>query len=145
VAKVYRLGPGQRIANAVFRTFTRLGLGARYRYLLTVRGRNSGLPRSTPVDVMTIDATRFLVAPYGEVNWVRNLRAAKELTLSRRGRVAMFAAEEVLGEQAAGVIRAYIGAVPVTRAYWDADEQATDADLARESARHPVFQLTAKP
>lgn len=144
MAKVYRLGAGQRFVNAAFAAFTRLGLGKRYRYILTVRGRRTGLEHSTPVDVMTSGGQRFLVAAYGEVNWVRNLRAAKELTLTRAGKVEAFAAEEIHGEDAAPVIRTYLHAVPVTRAYWDVDEHASDAELAAETARHPVFRLTAR-
>lgn len=143
MTKVYRLGRGQRIANLVFAAMTRLGLGKRYRYILTVRGRRTGLARATPVDVMTTGGERFLVAPYGEVNWVRNLRAAEELTLARGGRVEAFRAEEIDGSDAAPVIRSYLDAVPVTRGYWDVDEHATDAELAAQTTRHPVFRLTA--
>lgn len=144
MAKVYRLSRGQRLVNAGFVALTRLGLGKRYRYILTVRGRRSGLARSTPVDVMTTGGQRFLVAPYGEVNWVRNLRVAKELTLTRRGKVETFSAEEIDGTEAAPAIRAYLHEVPVTRAYWDVDEHAADAELATQATRHPVFRLTAK-
>lgn len=144
MTKVYRLSRAQRIANAVFARLTRLGFGNRYRYVLTVRGRRSGLERSTPVDVMTTADGRFLVAPYGEVNWVRNLRAAKELTLARGGKVEAFCAEEINGSEAVPVIRNYLHAVPVTRDYWDVDEQATDAELAAQTPRHPVFRLSAK-
>lgn len=144
MAKAYRSGRGQRIVNAGFAALTRLGLGKRYRYILTVRGRRSGLARSTPVDVMTSGRDRFLVAPYGAVNWVHNLRAAKELTLARRGKIEAFSAEEIDGIEAAPVIRTYLHEVPVTRAYWDVDEYATDRELAAEATHHPVFRLTAK-
>lgn len=143
MAKVYRLSRGQRLANGAFAALTRLGLGKRYRYILTVRGRRSGRARSTPVDVMTVGGERFLVAPYGEVNWVRNLRAARELTLTRRGKVEAFSAQEIDGTEAAPVIRTYLREVPVTRAYWDVDEHATDAVLAAQTSRHPVFRLTS--
>jgi deazaflavin-dependent oxidoreductase (nitroreductase family) len=144
MTRVYRLTRAQRIANAVLSSLTRFGLGARYRYILTVRGRRTRLARSTPVDVMTIVGRRFLVAPYGAVNWVRNLRAAKELTLSRGSKIETFSAEEVNGVDAAPVIRSYVHQVPVTRAYWEVDAHSTDADLAAAPARHPVFRLTAK-
>jgi deazaflavin-dependent oxidoreductase (nitroreductase family) len=54
--------------------------------LLTVRGRTSGLPRSTPVAVLEIDGRRWIVGTFGDVNWVRNLRAAGEATLTVKGR-----------------------------------------------------------
>ena len=144
MAKVYRLSRPQRAANALFAALTKLGLGARHRYILTVAGRRTGLARSTPVDVMRIDGERYLVAPYGEVNWVRNLRVGNELTLTRRRKIETFSAEEIRGEEAAPVIRAYLHQVPVTRAYWDVDERASDAELAAQAAHHPVFRLTVK-
>src|SRR6516164_11293613 len=61
MAKTYRLGTAQRLANRVFQWMTNHGIGARYRYILTVPGRKSGLAHSTPVDVMEIDGTRWLV------------------------------------------------------------------------------------
>lgn len=55
---------------------------AKYRYVLTVQGRKSGLARSTPVDVMEVDGPRWPVAPYGAVNWVTNVRAAGQVELA---------------------------------------------------------------
>jgi len=68
--KVYRSGAARRAVDRVYSALTRLRLGASYRHLLTVTGRSSGLPRTTPVDVMEHDDSLWLVAPYGEVNWV---------------------------------------------------------------------------
>ncbi|MGD0219844.1 MAG: nitroreductase/quinone reductase family protein [Acidimicrobiales bacterium] len=63
---------------------TRLGIGANYRHILTVRGRRTGEVRSTPVDVMDLAGNRWLVAPYGISNWVRNVRVSGEVSLTRR-------------------------------------------------------------
>jgi hypothetical protein len=84
MAKTYRLTPAQRAANSVFRMMTRLGIGANYRHILTVRGRRTGEVRSTPVDVMDLAGNRWLVAPYGISNWVRNVRVSGEVSLTRR-------------------------------------------------------------
>jgi deazaflavin-dependent oxidoreductase (nitroreductase family) len=54
--------------------------------LVTIRGRKSGLPRTTPVAVIEVSGRRWVWAPWGEVQWVRNLRAAGRATLSLRGR-----------------------------------------------------------
>ncbi len=139
--RTYRLTPVQRGANAFFRLITRLGLGARYRYLLTVIGRRTGLPRTTPVDVMTYAGSRWLVAPYGEVNWVRNLRASGTGILRRGRRRSSFRAVEVDPETAVPVIRRYIADVRVTRSYWGAGPDATDRELIEEARRHPVFRI----
>jgi deazaflavin-dependent oxidoreductase (nitroreductase family) len=65
----------------------RLGVKMGPMILLTVRGRKSGQPRTTPVAMTEHDGKRYLVGTFGDVNWVRNLRAAGEATL-RSGRHA---------------------------------------------------------
>jgi len=142
--KVYRPGPARRAVDRVYATLTRHRLGASYRHLLTVAGRSSGLPRTTPVDVMEHGDTLWLVAPYGEVNWVKNLRAAGVAELRRGRRLRTFDAEEVGPELAAPVIRQYIAQVPVTRAYWGVTHEATVDELRAEARHHPVFRLTSR-
>jgi deazaflavin-dependent oxidoreductase (nitroreductase family) len=140
--RVYRSGPAHRSVDRLYTALTRLGLGASYRHLLTVIGRSSGLPRTTPVDVMEHDGTSWLVAPYGVVNWVKNLRGAGIAELRRGRTVRTFDAEEVSPELAAAVIRQYIARVPVTRAYWGVSPDATIDELRAEARTHPVFRLT---
>jgi deazaflavin-dependent oxidoreductase (nitroreductase family) len=142
MVKTYRVGAAQRAVNAVYGRLTRWGLGSGLRHVLTVTGRRTGQPRSTPVDVMEVDGVRYLVAAYGEVNWVRNLRQTRKATLRRGRRVDEYDAAEVGTDEAVPVIRRYQREVPVTRAYWEFDEHADD-DLVRSSAaNHPVFRLT---
>jgi deazaflavin-dependent oxidoreductase (nitroreductase family) len=139
--RTYAVGPGRKLINRVYAGLTRLGLGASYRQLLTTTGRRTGLPRSTPVDVMSLDGTSYLVAPYGEVSWVHNVRADGAIMLSRRGHACHYLAREVGPSEATPVIRSYIARVPVTRAWWSAPEGASDAELRVEAATHPVFCL----
>jgi deazaflavin-dependent oxidoreductase (nitroreductase family) len=141
MAKTYRLGTARRLANRVFQWMTSHGIGARYRYLLTVPGRKSGLARSTPVDVMEIDGTRWLVAAYGIVGWVHNARVAGSVTLARGHWSERFRAEEVTGAEALPVLRTYIRRVRVTRAYFDAGPDAGDEALLTDLRNHPVFRL----
>jgi len=54
--------------------------------LITIRGRNSGLPRATPVAIIEVSGRRWVWAPWGEVHWVRNLRAAGRATIALRRR-----------------------------------------------------------
>lgn len=143
MVKQYRLGVVERSANVIFDGLTRLGLGAGYRHILTVRGRTTGKPYSTPVDVMEVGGDRWLVAPYGVVSWVRNARAAAEVELARAGRKEQFGVAEVTGQDAVAVIREYIREVPVTSSYWGCGSDATDAELAAEVPGHPVFRLTS--
>ena len=121
---------------------TRLGLGASYRYVLTVAGRKTGRLYSTPVDVMEVAGDRWLVAGYGPAGWVRNARAAGEVTLRRGARSEKFRVDEVAAQIAIPVLRAYIGQIKVTRPYFDANPDSTDDAIAVELKRHAVFRLT---
>jgi deazaflavin-dependent oxidoreductase (nitroreductase family) len=71
------------IFNRVYGFLVGLGLGFSYNYLLQVRGRKSGKLYSTPIDLLEIDGKRFLVAPRGRTQWVRNAEAAGEITLKK--------------------------------------------------------------
>lgn len=73
--------------------------------LLTVRGRKSGLPRTTPVAICECDGRRGVISPFGEVNWVRNLRAAGSATISVGRRSEEVTAVELGPEEAAAFIR----------------------------------------
>lgn len=81
--------------NPVFQVMTRLGLGNGYRHVLSVRGRETRKPHSTPVDVMEQGGRRWLVASYGVTNWVRNARVAGEVRITRGRRPETLRIEEV--------------------------------------------------
>ena len=144
MAKRYRLTRGTRLVNVLFRTLTRLGLGASYRHVLTVRGRKTGRLYSTPVDVIGLDGQRWLVAGYGPASWVANARAAGEVTLSRGGHSDRFQVEEVAPGVGVPVLRRYISEIRVTHAYFDANADSTDEAIAAELPRHPVFHLVPR-
>lgn len=141
MAKTYRVGTGTRLVNLVFRTMTRLSLGKDYRYVLTVRGRKTGLPRSTPVDVMRNGDQRWLVAAYGVTNWVHNARAAGEVEITRGRYRQTFRVVELTPEDGVPVLRQYLREVPITRAYFDVTLDSADEEFAAEVAHHPVFAL----
>src|SRR5215467_12940236 len=93
MAKTRQMTFSQRLMQArrsfmfrIFRLLLGAGVKIRRMSLLTVRGRKSGQPRTTPVLIAEYDRHRYLVSTYGETNWVRNLRAAGEAILTR-GRV----------------------------------------------------------
>ncbi len=142
MAKRYRIDSGTRAVNWVFRRLTELGLGASYRYILTVRGRKTGVEHSTPVDVMEHDGRRWLVAGYGPVNWVQNARAAGEVTLRRGRHSTRYAVRDAETSDAVPVLRKYMAEVRVTRSYFDATSTSPDAAIAAELERHPVLELS---
>jgi deazaflavin-dependent oxidoreductase (nitroreductase family) len=141
MAKTYRRHLGTRMINWSFGALTKLGLGASYRQILTVPGRKSGRPHSTPVDVIEVGGDRWLVAGYGPANWVLNTRAHGEVTLRRAGHSETYKVEEVGAEDAIPVLRKYIDEIRVTRPYFDATPSSSDAAVAAELPRHPVFRL----
>lgn len=142
MAARYRLGLGRRAVNAVIRALLQLGLGPRSTYLLTVTGHRSGRPRSTPVTLVEEGGRRWLVSPYGEVAWVRNLRATGKATLARRGRTDSITVREVGADEAAPVLKLYVTRVSITRPYFDAKPESDLAAFRAETPRHPVFAIT---
>jgi len=137
----YQRGRARRAVNRLVHVLLRLGLGPRETYLLTVAGRRSGAPRTTPVTIVEEGGRRWLVAPYGEVAWVRNLRAAGRATLSRGRRTEAIAVREITAEEAAPVLKWYVTRVPITRPYFDVRPESDLAAFRAEAPRHPVFAI----
>lgn len=131
----------RRLGNVLLAPLARLGLAGRRTHLLTVRGRRTGAPHSTPVQLVFLGGERWLVSPYGERQWVRNARAAGQVELTRRLRTSRHAVQEVGPEEAAPVLREYLRSTPIVRRYFDASRDAPLEAFAAEAARHPVFRL----
>ena len=142
MAATYRLTPARRAANRVVRLLLKLGLMPGPTYLLTVPGRRTGRPLSTPVTLVEEGGQRWLVAPYGEVPWVRNARAAGRVTLTRGRRAETVSLRALSAPEAAPVLRRYVTRVPITRPYFDVTPDSPLAAFESEAARHPVFALT---
>ncbi len=145
MAKRYRLGIGRRLVNRLVRVLLVLGWGPRHTYRLATRGHVTGRPRATPVTLVEQGAERWLVAPYGEVGWVRNARAAGVVTLSRGRRSETVAIVELDGRAAAPVLKAYVVRVPVTRPFFEAGVTSPLAVFRAEADRHPVFRVVGPP
>ena len=104
-----------RASNPLTGWLLRHGLPMGPNVLMTVRGRTSGILRSAPVAVPVIDGRRYVIGAYGDVNWVRNLRAAGEADLRIRGRVEHVRAQELdraaattfFGETLPGYVRRF--------------------------------------
>ena len=84
---------------------------------------------------------RWLVAPYGERNWVRNARAAGSVELRRGRRRELLAVEEVTGADAVPVLRRYYEQTRVTRPFFAVERRSSHEEWLAEAARHPVFRL----
>ena len=141
VARTYRHTVGRRVLNRVVRLLVRLDLMPGPRYLLTIKGRKSGLPRSTPVTLVEHGGVRWLVAPYGQVGWVKNARAVGRVELSRGRRRETARVRELDPMEAAPVLKMYAERVPHTRAYLDASPSSPPEAFASDAVRCPVFRL----
>jgi deazaflavin-dependent oxidoreductase (nitroreductase family) len=139
-ARQFRPSRGRRVGDAIMRVFVRAGL-VPSTYLLTTRGRKTGRPLTHPATVVEQDGRRWLVAPYGEVSWVHNARAAGRVTLGRRGDRRDYAVREVPAGEAGPVLKRYVGVATATRPYFRADKDAPVEDFVAEADRHPVFEL----
>ncbi len=82
--------------------------------LITIRGRRSGVPRTNPVAIIDVGDRRWVWAPWGEVHWVRNLRAAGHATITKRRRDEEVTATELDPRQRVSFFRDVLG--PVARA-----------------------------
>ena len=138
----YRSTLPKRILNRIMRLWIHLGLPPGKYHLLTVIGRKSGRPYSTPVSVMKVQGRRWLVSPYRSKDWVKNARAAGQVTLSRRGRFQVVTIEEELDPaQSAPVLKVYLNEEPITRRFFHAKSGSVLEAFAEEAHLHPVFRI----
>ncbi len=133
----------RHLGDVLITPLARLGLAGRRTHILTVAGRKSGRPYTTPVQLVIQDGQRWLVAPYGEREWVKNARAAGEVELTRAGRTTRHAIQELGPDEAAPVLREYLRSTPIVKSYFDASADAPLEAFAAEASRHPVFLLAA--
>jgi deazaflavin-dependent oxidoreductase (nitroreductase family) len=141
VPKPYRKSYSRRALNALVRPLARLGLTGPRTYLLSVPGRTTGRSWSTPVSLVQERGERWLVAPYGDRNWVKNTRAAGRIELRRGRRREELAADELPPADAVPVLRRYYELGRVTRPFFDVSLDSSDDDWLAEAPRHPVFRL----
>lgn len=142
MAKTYRVGPAVRISNAVVAALLRRGVKMGSNTLLTVPGRKSGQPRTTPVTILEWNGERWLQSPFGEVNWVRNLRAAGRATLTRGRRVESISVVELSPAEAAQVLKGTLASYPaLIKGYFDVTPESPFEDFEQEAPRHPMFRV----
>ncbi|MGH8943723.1 MAG: nitroreductase family deazaflavin-dependent oxidoreductase [Acidimicrobiia bacterium] len=136
-----------RFYNPIVSFLLRLGLPLGPQALLTVRGRNSGLLRTTPIALNPHGTGWLLVSVYGRVDWVRNLRAAGEAVVTMRRRTIPVTSQELTTDQAAPIVRDLLASLnpmvrPVIGSYFATDLSAPIEAWQDEARRHPVFILT---
>ncbi|MGC7093679.1 nitroreductase family deazaflavin-dependent oxidoreductase [Amycolatopsis lurida] len=136
-------GMGTKIFNQVVVALTRLGVSVWGSRELLVRGRKSGEWRSVPVNLLTFEGGRYLVAARGQTQWVRNLRVAGEGRLRVGRRVEDFHATELPDDEKPELLRAYLKRwkFEVGVFFEGVDENSSDAELRRIAPGYPVFRV----
>ena len=156
MAKPYRVTAYVRFSNAINSSLVRLGVNIGGTSLLTVRGRKSGKPIETPISIFVQEGKRYLITPYGVVNWVRNLRAAGgEATLTRGRCTEKIHAIELEPVAAAPIFREAVRTGPpgipavfvrmyihfTLSSYLNVAVNASLEEFEHEVLTHPVFLL----
>jgi deazaflavin-dependent oxidoreductase (nitroreductase family) len=137
----------QHVFNPTIAGLTRAGLSVWGSRELRVRGRTSGEWRAVPVNLLSYDGKRYLVAPRGHTQWVRNLRVAHEGELRVGKRTEQFHATEVADADRAPILRAYLKRwkAEVGIFFDGVSAKSSDAELQRIVSDHPVFLIDDSP
>jgi deazaflavin-dependent oxidoreductase (nitroreductase family) len=141
------LQPGwftKNVFNRIVAGTTRMGVSVLGSRVLEVRGRTSGEPRQVPVNLLTVGDQRYLVAPRGETQWVRNLRASGgEATLVLGRRREEVAATELADEEKPPLLRAYLKRwkAEIGMFFKGVGPDSSDEELLRIAPGYPVFRL----
>ena len=149
MAKINKAPMSVRAANVMTTTLLRAGVklkgaGNYPMYLLTVRGRKSGQPRTVPIAIWEHNGKRYVGSVFGIVDWVRNLRAAGEAILTRGRRSETINVRELPQGEAAIVLREDIkGGNPFARNYGVTVDSSLE-EFERAVLTHPVFVLESK-
>ena len=154
------VAPLLRLLGPLMRRVLRTGLPAGPNVLLTVRGRTSGKPRTTPVAMLVLGDRRFVQASFGQAAWVRNLRASGSAVVTRGGRSEPVQATELSPEEGGALmhdalapyrrsrlLRALLGPtvrppVAVLHRFRFRIDDELDVYVA-EATRHPLFELAS--
>jgi deazaflavin-dependent oxidoreductase (nitroreductase family) len=131
------------VFNPLVALLTRLGVSVAGSRVLEVPGRKTGEPRRTPVNLLVLDGTRYLVAPRGHTQWVRNLRASGGGRLWLGRRAEPFTATELTDDEKPQLLRDYL-----RRWKWESGQffggataESSDDELRRIAPDHPVFRI----
>jgi deazaflavin-dependent oxidoreductase (nitroreductase family) len=135
----------RKLMNPFVVIMMRAGVSVWGSRILEVPGRTSGIPRRTPVNLLEFDGHRYLVAPRGEAQWVKNVRAnGGRLALLLGRRSEGFSAHELPEDEKSPVLRAYLRKwkMEVGVFFDGVSTDSEEADIRRIAPNHPVFVLT---
>ena len=135
----------KNVFNRIVAALTKLGISVAGSRVLEVRGRKSGEWRRTPVNLLSFEGERYLVAPRGHTQWVRNLRASGRGRLALGRRSENFTATELGDDEKPALLRSYLEKWKwEVGAFFDGvGPGAPDSELRRIAPDHPVFRISA--
>ena len=132
----------EKLFNRSFGFIVGLGLGPAHIYLLQVRGRKSGKLFSTPVDLLELQGKRYLVAPRGRTQWVRNAEAAAEITLKKGGTRQKFHLRQLQNEDKPQILKAYLDSFKrEVQRYFPIPAGSPPESFLAIAESYPVFEL----
>jgi deazaflavin-dependent oxidoreductase (nitroreductase family) len=149
MAQAHYKKPGwftRNVFNKLVGVLTKSGVSIMGSRVLEVKGRKSGLPRRTPVNLLVLDGREYLVSPRGETEWVRNVRAdGGRLALLLGSKRSSYHAEEVPDGDRVSILRAYLKRwkAEVGVFFEGVGPESTDEQLGAIAHKHPVFRLNA--
>lgn len=133
---------GEKFFNRVFGLLVGFGLGMSHNYLVEVRGRKSGKLYSTPIDLLLHGGKRFLVAPRGRTQWVRNAEVAGEVALKKGRRRQRYRLRIVPDGEKPEILKAYLDSFKTTvQRYFPIPAGSTADQFAVVASAYPVFEL----
>jgi len=133
----------ERAFSKVFGVLVGLGLGLRHNYVLEVAGRKSGRMYSAPVDVLDVGTRRFLIAPRGRTQWVRNAEASGRVFLKKAGRREEFGVRAVADADKPELLKAYLDRFKTTvQRYFPVPAGSAASAFVDVASGYPVFELT---
>ena len=134
----------RNVFNQLVAFLTKRGMSVLGSRVLAVKGRSSGEWRTTPVNLLSYEGRRYLVAPRGETQWVRNLRVAGTGELRVGRHTESFRATEMADEEKVPILRAYLKRwkAEVGVFFDGVSGDSPDDDLRRIAPDHPVFRIS---
>jgi deazaflavin-dependent oxidoreductase (nitroreductase family) len=135
----------ERVFNRVWGFLVGLGLGFSYNYLLQVRGRKSGKLYSTPIDLLELGGKRYLVAPRGRTQWVRNAEASGEVSLKKGSRRQVFELRALSEEERLPILKAYLDHFKrEVQRYFPVQAGSVPEAFRDVAQSYPAFELIPK-
>jgi len=135
---------GEKIFNRAFGFLVGLGLGFRSNYLLEVRGRKTGKLYATPINLLERNGKRYLVAPRGRTQWVRNAEAAGEITLKKGSKRQKFGLRALSDAEKPEILKAYLDNFKrEVQRYFPVPAGSPPEAFAELRSSYPTFELVA--